>query len=289
MHADPFDRYRRRDSLIHHLDPRVKVGVTVLYILSNLLLPDGAWLGFLLSYLLVSLAGVLARLGAGYLLRRSFVALPFALAALTAIFTLPGEPVFTVRLGAWQWIATDSGLVRFASILARSWLSVQMAILLTATTQFPDLVHALRHLRLPQVLVAIVSFMYRYLHVLADETLRLLRARQARSARITPAQAGARQEKSTPSEPGPIASPLQTASPRPSITWQARIAGNMAGQLFLRSYERSDRVYAAMQARGFAGQLLTMNPHVMRSRDWLAAVLAVLALLLVQIVGRLAS
>ena len=80
-------------------------------------------------------------------------------------------------------VATQIGLVRFASIVVRSWLSVQMAILLTATTQFPDLVHALRHLRLPQVLVAIVAFMYRYLHVLVDESLRLLRARQSRSAR----------------------------------------------------------------------------------------------------------
>jgi cobalt/nickel transport system permease protein len=218
----------------------------------------------------VIIASFLSLLGPLYLLRRSFVALPFALAALTTIFTLPGEPVFSIRFGAWQWVAMDSGLVRFASILARSWLSVQMAILLTATTQFPDLVHALRHLRLPQVLVSIVSFMYRYLHVLVDETIRLLRARQARSAWL-------------PSRRVQATAP----APRPSLLWQARVAGGMAGQLFLRSYERSDRVYAAMQARGYSGQLLTMNPHVMRPRDWLAAVLFVAALFLIQILSRL--
>ncbi len=95
----------------------------------------------------------------------------------------------------------------------RSWLSVQMAILLTATTAFPDLMHALRHLRVPRLLVAIVSLMYRYLFVLTDETARLLRAREARSARVAGRRGGG------------------------TLAWRARVAGNMAGQLFLRSYE----------------------------------------------------
>ena len=49
MHADAFDRFHEADSRLHHLDPRVKVVVTVLFILSNALLPDGAWAAFGLS------------------------------------------------------------------------------------------------------------------------------------------------------------------------------------------------------------------------------------------------
>ena len=59
-----------------------------------------------------------------------------------------------------------------------------MAILLVAATQFHDLMHALRHLRLPYLLVAVISFTYRYLFVLVDEAMRLLRAREARSAPV---------------------------------------------------------------------------------------------------------
>jgi cobalt/nickel transport system permease protein len=264
LHANTFDRYHAGASPIHHLDPRVKVVVTVLFILSNVLLPDGAWLAFLLSLGLVLATSVASGLGPGYTLRRSFVALPFALAAVTAIFAIPGRPLFDWTLGPWHLVATDAGLVRFISIVVRSWLSVQMAILLTATTQFPDMMHALRHLRVPQILVAIVSFMYRYLFVLADETMRLLRARDARSAQ---AAGGGRSGG--------------------SVAWRARVAGNMAGQLFLRSYERSDRVYTAMLARGYDGQLLTLNPHVMRASDWAAVAGAVVALLVVQAIGRL--
>ncbi len=262
IHAHSLDRYQAGASLVHHLDPRVKVIVTILFIVSNVALPDGAWPAFLFAWSMLIAGSMLAGLGYGYLLRRSFVALPFALAAITAIFAIPGQPLFAWSIGSWRVVATDAGLIRFLSIVVRSWLSVQMAILLTATTQFPDLMHALRHLRVPKLLVAIVSFMYRYLFVLIDEAARLLRAREARSARLTPGSGGG------------------------SIAWRARIAGNLAGQLFLRSYERSDRVYNAMLARGYAGQFLTINPHIMRRRDWAALLLTVIILLLIQLVGR---
>lgn len=263
MHINLFDRYHSRQSLIHQLDPRLKTAATAAFILSNALLPDGAWAAFALSWGMVLLLSAAARLGLGYALKRSFVALPFALAAVSAIFALPGRPLAYWQIGGWQLVATDAGLLRFASILARSWLSVQMAILLTATTRFPDLIHALRHLRAPQAIVAIVSFMYRYLFVLTDEVVRLTRARESRSARLTAGSGGG------------------------TIGWRARVAGNMAGQLFLRSYERSDRVYAAMLARGYAGQLHTLNPHQMQRKDWAMGGLAVCAVLALQWVGRL--
>lgn len=264
MHINTFDRYETGESLIHRLDPRVKVVVTVLFIVSNVILPDGAWLSFLLAWGLILWVNQLARLRLDYAFKRSFIALPFALAAITSIFTLPGRPLIALTIGSWELVATGPGLIRFLSIVSRGWLSVQMAILLTATTQFPDLMHALRHLRVPPILVAIISFMYRYLFVLADEAMRLLRAREARSARLAGYRSGG------------------------SIPWRARIAGHMAGQLFLRSYERSDRVYNAMLARGYTGHFYTLNPHVMQPGDWVIGGLAVFLLLLLQVIGRLA-
>jgi cobalt/nickel transport system permease protein len=261
IHA--LDRYRGGGSLVHDLDPRVKVALTVLYIVSNVALPDGAWPAFFLAWLLIVASNLLAGLGPTYTLQRSFVALPFALAAMSAIFSLPGRPLGSWSLGPWELVATDAGLVRFASIVVRSWLSVQGAILLVATTRFPDLMHALRHLRVPQIMVAIVSLMYRYLYLVGEEAQRLLRARDARSARLPGARGGGR------------------------LLWRARVAGNMAGQLFLRSYERSDRVYDAMLARGFRGTFLTLNPHQMRLRDWAALALFLCLVLLLQALARM--
>ena len=69
--------------------------------------------------------------------------------------------------------------------------------------------------------------------------------------------------------------------------YMARVTGNMAGQLFLRSYDRSDRIYNAMLARGYTGQIRTLNAHVMKSSDWRFAALSALLILFLQLIGRL--
>jgi cobalt/nickel transport system permease protein len=261
MHDNVFDRYHHSESLLHHLDPRIKVVVAVAFILSNALLPDGAWLAFLVAWLFLLAANAASHLGLGFTFRRSFIALPFAVVAVTTIFSIPGRPLAAWDVGAWHLVPTDAGLLRFLSIMIRSWLSVQMAILLVAVTQFHDLIHAFEHLRVPAILTTIISFLYRYLFVLTDEVMRLLRARQARSASLAGRRGGG------------------------SIIWRARVAGNMVGQLFLRSYERSDRIYNAMLARGYMGQLRTLNPHLVTSRDWLYCCLSFMAIALMQVVG----
>jgi cobalt/nickel transport system permease protein len=260
MHLNTFDHYQQHGTWIHRLDPRVKVLVAVLFIVSTALLPDGAWFAYLLSWLLVITLGLAAHLQPWFLVKRSLLVLPFILAAVTVIFTLPGNLLWR---GPWGLTISDAGLVRFFSILLRSWVSVQVAVLLTATTRFPDVLHALRHLRVPAILVAILAFMYRYLFVLADEVTRLLQARAARSAQL-PGQPAGR-----------------------TIWWRARIAGHMVGQLLVRSLARSDRVYQAMLARGYRGELLTMNPHIMTAFDWLVLGAALVGLLLLQGVARL--
>jgi cobalt/nickel transport system permease protein len=262
MHSDAFDRYHDTQSFIHRLDPRVKVVVTLAFILSNALLPDGAWLAFGLAWLYLLCANVLSNLGPGFTFRRSFVALPFALVAVTVLFSIPGKPLSTFHFIFWDLTITDAGLLRFVSIVIRSWLSVQMAILLVGTARFPDIVHALEHLRVPTILTTIISFLYRYLFVLVDEVFRLLRAREARSAAAAGSRSGG------------------------SVVWRAQVAGNMAGQLFLRSYERSDRVYNAMLSRGYTGHLMTINPHVLRRVDYVTTALALVCILGVQWIGR---
>ena len=260
MHFDAFDRYHETESFLHRLDPRVKVVVTVAFILSNALLPDGAWIGFGCSWLFLLFANLLSSLGVGFTFRRSLVALPFALIAMTVLFSMPGKPLTSFHFLMWNLTITDVGFLRFVSILIRSWLSVQMAILLVATARFPDIIHALEHLKVAAILTTIIAFLYRYLFVLADEVFRLMRARESRAAATTGRRSGR------------------------SVAWRAGVAGNMAGQLFLRSYERSDRVYNAMLARGYTGHFETINPHELRRRDYLTAALALLTILFLQVV-----
>ncbi len=257
-----FERYQTGNSFLHRLAPRVKVVMTALFILSALLIPDGAWTAFLLSLMMLLVLIRIAAAPIGMAFKRSLVILPFTLTAFSVLFVTPGAPLIVLHPGPWTLTMTDAGVIRFASILARSLLAVKIAILLTATTPFPDLLHAFRHLHLPRTLVSILAFMYRYLFVLGDEATRLMRARQARSARLPGRSGGA------------------------NLMWRGKVAGGMAGQLFLRSLERGERVHQAMLARGYRGHIYTLNPHVVTRRDWLFAAAGVFLLLLIQLIAR---
>lgn len=246
MHVHFLDPYRPRRSPIHALDPRVKFVLTLAFILSAGLTPLGAWPVYILLFALILSVEVLSELGVAYVLKRAVLAFPFVLAALPVIFTTPGAALFTFSLGPWTLTASLPGLERFLSIAFKSWVSVQAAIVLAATTPFPDLLVAMRAVRMPRLLVAIFGLMWRYLFVLVDEVLRLLRARAARSG----------------------ASADATLKPGGSILWRARVAGGMAGSLFLRALERSDRIYLAMVSRGYDGEVRTMPLPGLKAYHW---------------------
>ena len=224
------DPYQPGDSLLHELDPRVKFVLTLAFILTTAALPNGAWPIFLLLLSLVLSAAVTSELGLSFVLRRSLVALPFVLAAVSILFTVPGPTLWHGTLGPWTLTISSTGIARFVTILLKSWLSVQAAILLAATTPFSDILQAMRTVRIPRILVAIFQLTWRYLFVLVNEAMQMMRAREARSADPHGRGGG-------------------------TLAWRARVTGGMAGSLFLRSLGRGERVYAAMLARGYDGEV----------------------------------
>jgi cobalt/nickel transport system permease protein len=230
VHSSPFDAYRSGSSFLHALDARVKLILTLAFVLTVSLAPFGAWPVYVLLLALALSASVASELGPTFVLRRALLALPFVLAAFPLLVTVRGAPLLTIPLGRWALSVTRPGLERFLSIACKSWLSVQIAILMTATTPLPDLLVAMRALHLPRLLVAILSLMWRYLAVLIDEALRMMRAREARSGSLHGKGGG-------------------------GLLWRAQVTGGMAGTLFLRGYERSERIYNAMLARGYDGSI----------------------------------
>jgi cobalt/nickel transport system permease protein len=260
LHYDLSDQYFHRQSVVHQLDPRVKVVATLLYIFAVGVTPEGVWWAFLVQFGLLLMVILLANLNVFYTIRRSFIAAPFILAALAVPFTTPGPALFQVP--GLEWTITQTGLIRLGSILFRAWLAVQAAILLGATTRIPDIFWALGALRFPRSLIATIRFMYRYLFVLADEASRMLRARASRS-------------------------PTIKGAVRPSMIWQGKVAGSMVGSLFLRSIERSERVYNAMLSRGYDGQMRSLIHFEMHQKDWVFICGAGLCLCLVQVLANL--
>jgi cobalt/nickel transport system permease protein len=252
-------RYEAYESLIHRLDPRVKVVTAVLVIVGINATPERAWVAYPLLWTVIGSLAAVSRFGAWRLSRLAGLVLPFTLSAAALLVTTPGHPIVTV--GGLP--ITDGGLERFVAIVLKSWLSMQAALLLTTTTHFTDLLWALQSLRVPETLVAIVGFMVRYLSTLKEEADRLLRSRSARSGTVKGSRSGG------------------------SLLWRAQVAGGMVGSLFLRSYERSDRVYAAMLARGYNGQVKHMETSPPARSNVLLGAVLIAIVVLIQVAARL--
>jgi cobalt/nickel transport system permease protein len=256
------ERYQEGGSLLHRLEARTKLLIALGFIFAATLTPAGRWevLGILAILLMAGIA--LGRLSPLLVLRRSALALPFVLAALPLLFTREGDSIFTIPVLAWHWTATDAGLEAVLTILLRSWLSVSAAVILTATTPATDLLRALQGLHAPRVVVATVSFMYRYVFVIGEEAQRLMRARECRSAVVGEGSGG-------------------------SLHWRTHVLGNMVGSLFLRSYERAERIYEAMRSRGYDGELRSLAIPSLRYADYAALAITVSLLTALETYARL--
>ncbi len=214
------DKYSELDSLIHKLDPRTKLVLVMAFILTVVGIPERAWsiLGFTSG--LILLASLLSRIPLSYLLTRSAAIVPFAL--LVTLFRVIPQG--------------KEGLMAGAVVGFKAWLSALALALLSATTPFPMLLKGLEKLKVPPVLVQILSFMYRYIFILVDEAMRMERAWESRGG-----------------------------GGKWWVSFKA-MAG-VFGVLFIRSYERAERVYQAMLARGFDGEVRTFNPLRFSTRD----------------------
>lgn len=123
----------------------------------------------------------------------------------------------------------QDGIILFRGMIIRSYLSILCMTLLISSTKFTSLLKGLEQLRTPKIFVMIMSFMYRYLFLLIDEMQRMQRAKESRSFGKT------------------------------GRLRLVKLLSNIIGVLFVRSYERAERVYLAMCSRGFNGRIKTMD------------------------------
>ncbi|MEV0002173.1 cobalt ECF transporter T component CbiQ [Micromonospora sp. NPDC050980] len=211
--------HRETDSPVHRLPPEVKITAMVLFTVAVVATPRAAFWAFGGYALLVAVVAALARVGPRWLLARALIELPFVLFAFALPFLGTGERVDVAGLS----LSVD-GLHGAFNILAKGTLGVLASLLLAATTTTRDLIVGLDRLRCPQILTQIATFMLRYLEVLVGE------ARRMRVARVS-------------------------RGDDPRFLWQLRGFAAGVGALFLRAFERGERVYLAMVSRGYTGRM----------------------------------
>ena len=224
------DRLSYRDTVIHRLDPRAKVVATMLFAVSVVSFPRYEVLSLLPFFLFPILVGALGDIPAGFIAKKVVVVSPFAV--FVGIFNPLFDPS-TVAIA--PGVPVSAGWVSFAAILVKFALTISAALLLIATTSFPGICRGLRRLGLPAIFVSQLLFLYRYLFVLMEEAMRVTRARDMRSF----GKRGA----------------------------GVRVFVRIVGTLFLRTVERAERIYGAMLARGFRGDVPSMRRESFRPAD----------------------
>jgi len=210
-HAHAVDPSAPLDGPIERLAPQAKIVGTVAFVVAVVATPAHAVWPYVLQLAIVGAVAVVALLPWRTVARRLVFEVPFVLLAV-ALVVFGGEP----RLEVGPVSVSEPGLWSAWTMLARSTLGVLAASVLAATTTADELLAGLARLRLPHVITQISAFAVRYLVVLRDELERVRLAQALRSG-------------------GRRARPRDVAA-----------AGAV---LFVRSFERGERVHLAMTAR----------------------------------------
>lgn len=245
-----------QNSPIHRLDPRAKLLVTILYVLAVVSYNKYAIADLLPFFLYPAMIIGLANLPVGYLLKKLLIVSPFVL--FIGIFNPFIDREIMVEFGP---LAISGGWVSFASLLLRFSLTVGAALLLIATTGFPAVCGALDKMGAPRILTVQLLMMYRYLFVLIEEGIRMIRAHALRS--------------------------FSRRRPRYRIYLQ------LLGNLLIRTLDRAQRIHLAMLSRAFSGEIKTVRQFNFGRSELLflliatAALIALRATHLTDLLGRL--
>lgn len=208
-------------SPVHRAPAHLKILVLVAFALVVVATPRGLWPAYAAYAVVLGAVIGVSRVPPGYLAKRMVVEVPFVVFAVLMPFVATGPR--TEVLGV---VVSEPGLEAGLALLVKGSLGVLASLTLAATTEPTDVLRGLRRLRVPDLVVQIAGFMVRYLEVVTAEMGRMLTAMRSRGC-----------------------------DPRSPRHWP--LLARSLGALFVRSYERGERVHLAMVSRGYTGTLPT--------------------------------
>jgi cobalt/nickel transport system permease protein len=211
-----------RHGFLQSINPLAKLATISFMIFSSLLISSVSYLAALCTIPLV-LALVSKIPIKNFLLRTVWIPVFAVVISLPVLFLTPGQPALIANIGSLALAVTSEGLQRFLAFTIRVWFCVASLSLLILSTGFDKLLKLLSSLRVPAIIVQMFSLTYRYFFVSVHETQRMLLAKEAR-----------------------------TYMSRRTINFSTlKDLGLILAALFIRTFERSERVYMAMKSRGF--------------------------------------
>ena len=239
--------------MAHLLPSHLKILAVLTFISVSVSTPITRWPAFIAFFLLLVATAYVSKIPLLLLFKRALIEIPFIFFAILMPFFGTGEKFEIAGIELYR-----EGLLAGTSIVVKGTLGVLAAVILSTTTTAREILRGLERLKLPAVMVQIASFMLRYVNVISDEMERMKVARESR---------------------GFIATGIKH--------W--KVIATSAAALFIRSYERGERVHLAMLSRGFDGNLPTLVTDTVTKQHWISAlsvpVLALIFSLLFLVIG----
>lgn len=226
------DRLSFKNTFIHNIDARAKVFVIFLYVITVVSLPKYEITSMFPFFLFPVLFLTLGDIPTSFVIKRVIIVSPFVF--FIGIFNpLLDRQIATTVLG----VHISYGWISFFSIFFRFLLTISILVLLVATTSFSGVCYALKKFKVPELFINQLLFVYRYIFVLIEEAMRMVRAKEMRSF-------GKRGTE---------------------IKYYATLIGN----LLFRTIERAERIYYAMLSRGYNGSMPYKKRGSMHAKDYL--------------------
>jgi cobalt/nickel transport system permease protein len=237
------DTLSYKDTPIHSLDPRTKVLSAMAFIIAVISFPKYEIISLIPFFIFPVIVFTLGDIPLRFIIKKILFASFFA--AFIGLFNPLLDTQIMYRICG---IGISGGWISFLSILLKCCLTMSTVLLLISTTSFPGIAYALGKLGIPEVFVSQLLFLYRYIFVLMEETMRMIRARHLRSFGDKGRSIG--------------------------------ISISLIGTLFIRTIERAERIYYAMLSRGFTGNIHPLRKCSLKITDFLCMFIIAAVLIL---------
>ena len=249
------DVYARKENLVTGIEARTKIVFTIIALVINLLSPTIYTPIAIAIFCLITLAAI----GIPPKLLTLRLTMPLAMAAvvlITQIFFYGTTPLFTIPFWGFHVVGYEEGLAHGFLIMCRVIGGVSLILFLSMSTPANKLLMAARWFRLPKVFIELTLLIYRYIFVLIEEAISIKDAQRVRL--------GYR-------------------------NWQQSMKSIsvLGGSLILRAYDRAERVFEAMTARGYTGTMTINYTEHFNRKDFMAAICLSTALVIFYLAGQL--
>lgn len=233
------ERFSAVDGVLQRIDPRVKFCCFIAFILTAVAARTVTSL--IILFILVIILSVASRIPPRFFFLRTTLFIPIfaAMIASPLPFITPGSPLAIIGYDKYSVSITWEGIYKAMHFTFRIWVCVASLTLLVLTTRFSRLVHAMEKFKIPKIFVTMTAITYRFVFLFINESYRMVLAKEARTVK---------------------------KEERLRIM---RSLAHIISTLFIRAYERGERVYMAMTARGYTGEVKSMVEMRCGQKDWI--------------------